>query len=296
MASQASLQEHISKLSSELTLSQSELDKVQDTFAKVPHYVAKVTAMRNSLTSMQALARKVKRRTELVVIGREKQANKQHAARAKEKAYDQSIAAIKVPSPATTATIGTPTSQVDYYPTKDMLSTSSSSTSDRPSTPNSIHSIGKSIVATVASSLQATASSSKSAVNLNLPFPLPAKPAFPVVSTRSPNGSPPPGLTQKLSPLLSRQSTVRESSASPTGRNSMSDDVSIRSSSGSVILPVVDADEPAMEGRVDRFPEISAIDEGTSTNVGAEVEVVRVVRRKKKTPSRSSTCSTATLK
>lgn len=231
--------------------------------------------MKNTLASVQVQSRKVKRRAELVVIGREKQANKQQAARAKEKAYDQAIAAVKV-SPTTAS----PTDSLPG-PTKD---TEISSSSDRPSTP-SIQSIGKSIVAGVANSLQPP-KGIRSPVSL--PFPLPAKPAFPVVSTRSPNGSPPPGLSQRLSPLLSRRSTGRENSASPTG-GPASDEVSIRS--GSTEPPESD-DVP--EDRVDRFPEISAMDDVAAT-VGSEVEVVRVVRRKKKTSSRSNASSTSTL-
>ncbi|KAI9231826.1 MAG: hypothetical protein BYD32DRAFT_429884 [Podila humilis] len=268
------LQNHVSQMSSELALSQTELDKVQDTFAKLPHYIAKITAMKNMIASVQIQSRKVKRRAELVVIGREKQANKQQAARAKEKAYDQAIAAVKV-SPTTAS----PTDSLPE-PTKD----TETSSSDRPSTP-SIQSIGKSIVAGVANSLQPP-KGIRSPVNL--PFPLPAKPAFPVVSTRSPNGSPPPGLSQRLSPLLSRRSTGRENSASPTG-GPASDEVSIRS--GSTEPPESD-DVP--EDRVDRFPEISAMDNVAAT-VGSEVEVVRVVRRKKKTSSRSNASSTSTL-
>ncbi|KAG0362022.1 hypothetical protein BG005_006834 [Podila minutissima] len=268
---QVILQNHVSQLSSELALSQTELDKVQDTFSKLPHYVAKITAMKNTIASVQVQSRKVKRRAELVVIGREKQANKQQAAKAKEKAYDQAIAAVKVPTPTTAS----PRDSISEIP----------ASSDRPNTP-SIQSIGKSIVAGLANSLQPP-KDIKSPVSL--PFPLPAKPAFPVVSTRSPNGSPPPGLSNRLSPLLSRQSTGRENSASPTG-GPASDEVSIRSGSTEPLEP---SDVPA-EDRVDRFPEISAMDDIAAT-VSSEVEVVRVVRRKKKMSSRSNTSSTSTL-
>lgn len=227
--------------------------------------------MKNTIASVQVQSRKVKRRAELVVIGREKQANKQQAAKAKEKAYDQAIAAVKVPTPTTAS----PRDSISEIP----------ASSDRPNTP-SIQSIGKSIVAGLANSLQPP-KDIKSPVSL--PFPLPAKPAFPVVSTRSPNGSPPPGLSNRLSPLLSRQSTGRENSASPTG-GPASDEVSIRSGSTEPLEP---SDVPA-EDRVDRFPEISAMDDIAAT-VSSEVEVVRVVRRKKKMSSRSNTSSTSTL-
>ncbi|KAG0020545.1 hypothetical protein BGZ82_011571 [Podila clonocystis] len=270
------LQNHVSQLSSELALSQTELDKVQDTFSKLPHYVAKIAAVKNTIASVQIQSRKVKRRAELVVIGREKQANKQQAARAKEKAYDQAIAAVKVPTPTTAS----PRDSIS-----EAKEAETSSSSDRPNTP-SIQSIGKSIVAGLANSLQPP-KDTKSPVSL--PFPLPAKPAFPVVSTRSPNGSPPPGLSNRLSPLLSRRSTGRESSASPTG-GPASDEVSIRSGSTEPLEP----DGVPTEDRVDRFPEISSMDDIAAT-VSSEVEVVRVVRRKKKTSSRSNASSTSTL-
>ncbi|KAF9539365.1 hypothetical protein EC957_005463 [Mortierella hygrophila] len=90
---QVILQGNVAQLSSEINMTQAELDKVHDTFARLPHYIAKLTAMKNTIATVSVMSRKLKRRAEQVAIGREKQNNKAQAARAREQAYDQTIAA-----------------------------------------------------------------------------------------------------------------------------------------------------------------------------------------------------------
>ncbi|KAF9128295.1 hypothetical protein BGW39_005201 [Mortierella sp. 14UC] len=92
---QVILQGNIAQLSSELNMTQAELDRVHDTFARLPHYIAKLAAMKNTIANVSVMSRKLKRRAEQVTIGREKQNNKAQAARAREQAYDQTIAAVR---------------------------------------------------------------------------------------------------------------------------------------------------------------------------------------------------------
>ncbi|KAF9962083.1 hypothetical protein BGZ72_010689 [Mortierella alpina] len=81
-----------------------QLDNVHDTFAKLPLYIAKLNAMKNTIASVTVQSRKLKRRADQVAVGREKQAVKSQAARAKEQAYDQTVAAVPVANASPTTT------------------------------------------------------------------------------------------------------------------------------------------------------------------------------------------------
>ncbi|KAF8980838.1 hypothetical protein BGZ46_003656 [Entomortierella lignicola] len=246
---QAILQNNVAQLSTELDLTQIELDKVHDTFARLPHYVAKLTAMKNTIASVTALSRKLKRRADQVAIGREKQAVKMQMARAKEQAYDQAVAAVQV------TTFSSP------------LQSSTSTASPAPISGQSQDIEGEACIQSPQSQ------SPSSMASIRLPFPLPAKPAFPVVSTM-------------------RSSFPK---ASPLASGKMSDRDIVTSSPTAVSSPSFEADGQPQE-RVDRFPQVSSIQDDGSTTVTnpSEVEVVRL-RRKKKPASRSSTSSIASI-
>ncbi|KAG0240376.1 hypothetical protein BGX31_001997 [Mortierella sp. GBA43] len=92
---QVLLQGDIAEISGELESTQTELDRVHDTFARLPHYVAKVTAMKNTIASVTTLTKKLKRRASQVAVSREKQAVRAQVTKAKEQAYDQTIAAVQ---------------------------------------------------------------------------------------------------------------------------------------------------------------------------------------------------------
>ncbi|KAG0056090.1 hypothetical protein BGZ83_006351 [Gryganskiella cystojenkinii] len=260
---QTILQEQMSQLSLELGASQSELDRVHDTFARLPHYIAKVAAMKNTIASVTVQSKKLKKRSDLVVLGREKQLAKAQASRAKEQAYDQTIAAVKGPAGPSTPT--------------------ASATSPRPLSPGSASPLAKSSVSTAtsggtifmspntsSSSLLAPvrtpimAESISTTPSRTLPFPLPAKPAFPIVSTTRPPSSASP------SPPPSTTASIIMDTASPP------------------------------QDPVDRFPQVSSSAGGGTDQDDDElaaaisplaVEVVRL-RRKKKTGSKSSLNST----
>ncbi|KAG0368849.1 hypothetical protein BGZ54_000989 [Gamsiella multidivaricata] len=272
---QAILQSNVVEISSELNLTQEELERAYDTFARLPHYIAKLVAMKNTIASTTALSRKLKRRADQVAIGREKQAAKVLATRAKEQAYDQVVAAVQ-------ATMS-PASQIQpsgqrsgtLPPAPPSASTASTSTvapSTALSSPedNSPHQLMDN-------------RQSSPMLPSRLPFPLPAKPAFPIVSTMRSSArtdSSPTSLAPRISTLLpgkvSDQSVVT-SPISMTSNSTMRSDLEI---------------SIEQEGRVDRFPQVSSTqDDALIAAVGSsEVEVVRV-RRKKKAASKSSASS-----
>ncbi|KAG0281986.1 hypothetical protein BGZ96_000948 [Linnemannia gamsii] len=277
---QVILQGNVAQLSSELNMTQAELDKIHDTFARLPHYIAKLTAMKNTIATVSVMSRKLKRRVEQVTIGREKQNNKAQAARAREQAYDQTIAAVR-----------------------SRTSGPAASTSTEPQTPSSFAAGIAGLVGTAGtagtagttggpSSGQAVPSLSPqsrptiSMPSIRLPFPLPAKPAFPIVSTSrssSGTGSPPPSSSQRLSPMLSGRGmeTSTVTSTGELGPEQASEQADSNSNS-------------PQEPLVDRFPQISSTTDDTLKAVGSsmEVEVVRL-RRKKKAGSKSSASSVA---
>ncbi|KAF9436419.1 TOM (translocase of outer membrane) complex component [Entomortierella beljakovae] len=255
---QVILQNNVAQLSSELDLTLMELDKAHDTFARLPHYVAKLTAMRNTIAAVSALSKKLKRRGDQVAIGRQKQAIKMQVNRAREQAYDQAIAAVQVnPTPSPPPSARHPSPSVGSIGTTNQSQEYSKATSEVE---------GKS-----------SNSPSSSSSSIRLPFPLPAKPAFPVISTMKSSSS------KGLPPL----------STSPNIESFNTDKISEKSISlGGQEL---DDGTPSIE-RVERFPQISSLqDDGSvSPQSLSEVEVVRI-KRKKKPVSRSSTSSIASI-
>ncbi|KAF9285498.1 hypothetical protein BGZ68_003809 [Mortierella alpina] len=298
---QVLLHSSIAELSSTLNLTQEQLDNVHDTFAKLPLYIAKLSAMKNTIASVTAQSRKLKRRADQVAVGREKQALKSQAARAKEQAYDQTIAAVPVASasPTTTTTF---TQQIEASSPSLRSSSSSpsptlaSSNRTRSGTPtrsgspstNSLYgapattTAATTIASDGASSQSLKSQSSASMSSIRLPFPLPAKPAFPIISSTRPlsgSGSPPPSLTpRRMSPTAI---------ASPGG-------VAIGNDSA---VDTADATGPPRE-LVDRFPQVSSLSQDDSgiaaVSSPSTVEVVRL-RRKKKAVSKSSASSVASI-
>ncbi|KAF9205304.1 hypothetical protein BGZ49_004204 [Haplosporangium sp. Z 27] len=205
--------------------------------------------MKNTIASVTALSRKLKRRADQVAIGREKQAVKMQMARAKEQAYDQAVAAVQVTTSSSPLQSSTPT------------------ISPAPISGQSQDIEGEACIQSPQSQ------SPSSMASIRLPFPLPAKPAFPVVSTM-------------------RSSFPK---ASPLASGKMSDRDIVTSSPTAVSSPSFETDGQPQE-RVDRFPQVSSIQDDGSTAVTnpSEVEVVRL-RRKKKPASRSSTSSIASI-
>ncbi|KAF9352222.1 hypothetical protein BGX26_009926 [Mortierella sp. AD094] len=275
---QVLLQSNVAQLSSELSLTQVELDKVHDTFARLPHYVAKLAAMKNTIASVTALSRKLKRRADQVVIGREKQAAKILVARAKEQAYDQAVAAVQA-----TSTSSQP--QSSRHSTSSMSSIPISSVAhDISGTPTQTATMatGTGLVAGGVSIQSPQSQQSSPASSARLPFPLPAKPAFPVVSTMRSSGSPPPSISPNMSSLLAGKISDRDMVVSP---------------SSATTAPNQSFDNTGqLQERVDRFPQVSSIQDDASITAASssEVEVVRL-RRKKKPASRSSTSSIASI-
>ncbi|KAF9930161.1 hypothetical protein FBU30_000829 [Linnemannia zychae] len=252
---QVIIQDNIAQLSSELSMTQGELDKVHDTFARLPHYIAKLTAMKNTIATVTATSRKLKRRAEQVAIGREKQHNKAQAAMAKEQAYDQEIAAVQ--------SIGS---------------------GQAPSA--SAGGIGEALGSQNPPPLSPQSRSPSSMPSIRLPFPAPAKPAFPIVSTmRTPNGSgsPPPSTLQRLSPNLSGRGIISSALGSPGEPNLDPSEEQFDSNTNNSQQPLVD-----------RFPQITSISDDAIKAEGSsmEVEVVRL-KRKKKARSKSSASSIA---
>ncbi|KAF9583287.1 hypothetical protein BGW38_009817 [Lunasporangiospora selenospora] len=90
---QVFLHSHVAELTSELALSQAEFDKIHDTFSRLPHYIAKLAAIRNTINTATIHSKKIKKRSELVISGREKQEARSQVSRAKERAYDKTIVA-----------------------------------------------------------------------------------------------------------------------------------------------------------------------------------------------------------
>ncbi|KAF9576226.1 hypothetical protein EC968_009785 [Mortierella alpina] len=295
---QVLLHSSIAELSSTLNLTQEQLDNVQDTFAKLPLYIAKLNAMKNTIASVTVQSRKLKRRADQVAAGREKQAVKSQAARAKEQAYDQTIAAVPV---ANASPVATPSQHIEGSSLSLRSSSSSpsptlaSSNRTRPGTPtrsgspstSSLYGTPTSTTAASAIASDGTSSqslkshSSGSISSIRLPFPLPAKPAFPIISSTRPlsgSGSPPPSLTpRRMSPTLA---------ASPGG-------VAIGNDSA---MDAAEATRPPRE-LVDRFPQVSLSsqdDSGIAAVSPSAVEVVRL-RRKKKAVSKSSASSVASI-
>ncbi|KAF9295047.1 hypothetical protein BGZ88_002855 [Linnemannia elongata] len=263
---QVILQGNVAQLSSELNMTQAELDKVHDTFARLPHYIAKLTAMKNTIATVSTLSRKLKRRAEQVAIGRAKQNNKAQAARAREQAYDQTIAAVRSRTSESTASASTE---------PQMQSISGAGTAGTE---------GGTSFNQAISPLSSQSRSTISMPSIRLPFPLPAKPAFPIVSTtRSPSGtgSPPPSSSQRLSPMLSGRGTSTVTSTGDLGPEQAIEQTDSNSNSPQQPL-------------VDRFPQISSTTDDSIKAVGSsmEVEVVRL-RRKKKAGSKSSASSVA---
>ncbi|KAF9365391.1 hypothetical protein BGX34_010213 [Mortierella sp. NVP85] len=285
---QVLLQSNISALSTELDMTQTELDKVHDTFARLPHYVAKITAMRNTIATVTTLSRKLKRRANQVATAREKQAVKAQATRAKEQAYDKAVAAVQA-APSTL-----PRPQVSRQSSASVLpSTLNSQAQDRPRTPTRITSTQGPAMASVpdtsavSSQLPPQTQPSASApASIGLPFPLPAKPAFPVVSamrSSSRAGTPPPSLSPGISPLLSGKASSEEATTPPTSMSGTGALIGVESEMGS--------EQGEQVERVDLFPQVStALDD---TLGGSEVEVVRVRRKKKVVTSKSSASSIA---
>ncbi|GJJ78000.1 hypothetical protein EMPS_10359 [Entomortierella parvispora] len=200
--------------------------------------------MKNTIASTTALSKKLKKRSDLVVLGREKQSAKALATRAKEQAYDQTIAAVQGATSASTSRPHSPgsisplPSAASPLPNAGLGSSpkSPSQSQSRPLTAESI------------------------APPRTLPFPLPARPAFPIISTTRP-----------------------PSSASPSPPPPTS--------------AIVDTASPPKEP-VDRFPQISAGAQDNDELAAVSpltVEVVRL-RRKKKTGSKSSLSSTTSTK
>ncbi|KAK3841972.1 MAG: hypothetical protein J3R72DRAFT_146554 [Linnemannia gamsii] len=263
---QVILQGNVAQLSSELNMTQAELDKVHDTFARLPHYIAKLTAMKNTIANVSVISRKLKRRAEQVAIGREKQNNKAQAARAREQAYDQTIAAVrsKIPGPAASA-----------------------STQPQAQSSSGTASAGGTSSGQASSPLSPQSRPTLSMPSIRLPFPLPAKPAFPIVSTTrssSGSGSPPPSSSQRLSPMLSGRG-VETPTGTPPGEL-YPEQTSERPDSNS---------NSPQQPLVDRFPQISVGTNDAIQAVGSspmEVEVMRL-RRKKKAGSKSSASSVA---
>ncbi|KAF9165874.1 hypothetical protein BGX20_000426 [Mortierella sp. AD010] len=265
---QVLLQSNVAQLSSELSLTQEELDKVHDTFARLPHYVAKLAAMKNTIASVTALSRKLKRRADQVVIGREKQAAKMQVARAKEQAYDQAIAAVQA-----TATSSQP--QSSRHSSSSISSIPISSVAHDSGTPTQTTAMttGTGLV-TGGVSIQSTQNQGPSPSSTRLPFPLPAKPAFPVVSTMRSSGSPPPLLAGKISDR----------------------DIVASSSSATVVSTQSFDNTGQLQERVDRFPQVSSLQDDASITAASssEVEVVRLRRKKKPVSKSSSIASVST--
>ncbi|KAK3808716.1 MAG: hypothetical protein J3Q66DRAFT_444620 [Benniella sp.] len=286
---QVLLQSNISALSTELDMTQTELDKVHDTFARLPHYVAKVVAMRNTIATVTTLSRKLKRRANQVATAREKQAVKAQATRAKEQAYDQAVAAVQA-APSTL-----PRPQVSRQSSASVLpSTLNSQAQDRPRTPTRITSTQGPTMASVPDTSAAssqlpsqTQPSASAPASIGLPFPLPAKPAFPVVSamrSSSRAGTPPPSLSPGISPLLSGKASSEEATTPPTSTSGTGALIGGESEMGS--------EQGEQVERVDLFPQVSTALDDTLIG-GSEVEVVRVRRKKKVVTSKSSASSIA---
>lgn len=223
--------------------------------------------MKNTIATVSVMSRKLKRRAEQVAIGREKQSNKAQAARAREQAYDQTIAAVQSRTSGSTASAS---------PEPQMQSSSVAGAAGA---------AGGALINQAFSPLSPQSRSTISMPSIRLPFPLPAKPAFPIVSTtRSSSGteSPPPSSSQRLSPMLSGRgvetSTVTTGELGPEQAIEQAD-----SNSNSPQQPLVD-----------RFPQITSTTDDSIKAVGSsmEVEVVRL-RRKKKAGSKSSASSVA---
>ncbi|KAF9160669.1 hypothetical protein DFQ26_005289 [Actinomortierella ambigua] len=186
---QALLLSNVAILSHDLALTEAQLNQVTDTFAQLPHYVAKVNAIKSTMTQLHTQNKKLKRRTELVCSGRERQAAREQETRAREQAFDRVIAAVEAP-----------------------LSAESRS----PPT-----SIGSSSGGGGSSS----GGGATAAAAAGLPFPLPAKPAFPIVSKRSPNSSRtaspvPPSSLREVSPAASPSLRSSGSSSPAPGLDS----------------------------------------------------------------------------
>ncbi|KAF9976910.1 hypothetical protein BGZ73_007527 [Actinomortierella ambigua] len=184
---QALILNNVATLSHDLALSEAQLNQVVDIFAQLPHYVAKVNAMKTTMSNLHTLNKKIKRRAELVCSGRERQAVREQETRAREQAFDRVIAAVEAPT-----------------------------TSDNRSSPTSTGSSSGGLGGNN-SHMAGGASAAGAGVGApGLPFPLPAKPAFPIVSKRSPNSS---GAASPAPP-----SSLREGSpaASPSPRSSRS--------------------------------------------------------------------------
>ncbi|KAG0319230.1 hypothetical protein BGZ99_005231 [Dissophora globulifera] len=295
---QVILQSNIAQLSSELSITEAELDKVHDTFARLPHYVAKVTAIKNTIASVTVISRKLQRRADQVVIGREKQAARQLASRAKEQAYDQAVAAAVVrttPSGSsqeqdsltqTHDRPGTPTRAPIPVSPSPLTATSMRAATAAVSVLESATAAAVSMASRAAASSASQSPQSSSPIpGLRLPFPLPAKPAFPVVSTMRPSSTSgsPTTLPSTRAPQSSGRDSDRNTTGSPVSGNSVDIHDRIQGE----------------DGREDRFPQVSSLqqEDASSAAVGlsTEVEVVRLRRKKKKDTSKSSGSSTASV-
>ncbi|KAI8360635.1 hypothetical protein B0O80DRAFT_494785 [Mortierella sp. GBAus27b] len=267
---QVLLQGDIAEISGELESTQTELDRVHDTFARLPHYVAKVTAMKNTIASVTTLTKKLKRRASQVAVSREKQAVRAQVTKAKEQAYDQTIAAVQAaPSTPTRPSISrqASTSTIPVRP--------HSPASERPNTPTRPSST------LIQGAVTKPAVTSSTSSSTSLPFPLPTKPAIPAISAIRPSSRPgtPPSHSPGISPRLSGKPSSREATPPPTSESSVTA-IGTESEAAS--------EQGEQVARVDLFPQVSSI--------GAEVEVVRVRRKKVVAPksSASSIASTST--
>jgi len=224
--------------------------------------------MKNTIATVSVISRKLKRRAEQVAIGRAKQNNKAQAARAREQAYDQTIAAVQSRTSGSTASALT----------EPQMQSSSGA--------GAAGTAGGASANQAISPLSPQSRSTISMPSIRLPFPLPAKPAFPIVSTTrssSGTGSPPPSSSQRLSPMLSGRG-VEISTVTSTGE--LCPEQAIEQADSNSNSP--------QQPLVDRFPQISSTTDDSIKAVGSsmEVEVVRL-RRKKKAGSKSSASSVA---
>ncbi|KAG0243691.1 hypothetical protein BGW41_001564 [Actinomortierella wolfii] len=319
---QALLLNNVANISQDLAMTESQLNQVTDIFAQLPHYIAKVNAIKSTMTQLHVQNKKLKRRTELIRSGRVRQAAREQELRAREQAYDRVIAAVEAPSAST-----------NRSPTTSIKSSSG----------------GGGGTGSGTASAAATAA--------GLPFPLPAKPAFPIVSKRSPNSSgtasPTPRLARESSPAasssphsstssspqlptvsipgienpvalppsLSRAAAVNSSTTSgrPRQPDSAGLTTSLTTNSGSGGSPTLPSSTTAVSAPfnpitsrhrptssvsssyssssfsisqvgIDRFPELSIGADGEGGS-GGPIGAVEVVRKKKKQPKKKKSVS-----
>ncbi|ORZ16845.1 hypothetical protein BCR41DRAFT_353279 [Lobosporangium transversale] len=249
--------------------------------------------MKNMITSTTILSRKLQRRVDQVIIGREKQAAKMKVVRAKEQAYDQAVAAVHTSTSTSSHPQWSGSSSSPSKPISPLMANAQSQ--DHP-----LALLGS----TGSKSLELDINASSSAARLpppsppppsaGLPFPLPAKPAFPVISTmRSSNRSesPPLSISPHFSPLLLGRTTATAASPGRDFANSPTSSLTGGNDS--------DVQQQQLSERVDRFPQISSTaqdDEASknlSTQFASEVEVVRLRRKKKLSKSSANTSNSS---